>query len=38
MEDITHWVVERVATMPREHKFALGDKPVEACLEVTRRT
>ena len=35
MEDITHWVVERVARMPREHKFAIGDKLVEACLDVT---
>jgi len=35
MEDITHWVLERVAKMPRAHKFALGDKLAEACLEVT---
>lgn len=35
MEDIAHWVLERVAKMPREHKFALGDKLVEACLDVT---
>ncbi len=35
MEDITHWVIERVAKMPREHKFAIGDKLVEACLGVT---
>src|SRR5208283_4672429 len=35
MEDITHWVIERVAKMPREHKFAIGDKLVEACLDVT---
>ncbi len=35
MEDITHWAIERVAKMPREHKFAIGDKLVEACLEVT---
>jgi hypothetical protein len=35
MEDVTHWVVERVAKMPREHKFAIGDKLVEACLDVT---
>jgi hypothetical protein len=35
MEDITHWVLERVAKMPREHKFALGDKLVEPCLEAT---
>jgi hypothetical protein len=35
MEDIAHWVVQRVAKMPREHKFAIGDKLVEACLDVT---
>ena len=35
MEDITLWVVQRVAKMPREHKFAIGDKLVEACLDVT---
>ena len=35
MEDLTHWVVGRVATMPREHKFAIGDRLVETCLEVT---
>lgn len=35
MEDIAHWVIERVAKMPREHKFAIGDKLVEACLDVT---
>ena len=35
MEDITHWAIERVAKMPREHKFAIGDKLVEACLDVT---
>jgi hypothetical protein len=35
MEDITHWVIGRVAKMPREYKFALGDKLTEACLHVT---
>ena len=35
MEDVTHWAIERVAKMPREHKFAIGDKLVEACLDVT---
>ncbi len=35
MEDLTVWVVERVAKMPREHKFAVGDKLVETCLDVT---
>lgn len=35
MEDLTVWVIERVAKMPREHKFTVGDKLVESCLEVT---
>ena len=35
MEDLTVWVIERVAKMPREHKFAVGDKWVESCLSVT---
>ena len=35
MEDVTHWVIERVAKMPREHKFTLGEKLVETCLHVT---
>lgn len=35
MEDLTLWVLERAAKMPREHKFTLGDKLVETCLEAT---
>lgn len=35
MEDLTHWVIERVSKMPREHRFALGDRLVETCLAVT---
>ena len=35
MEDLTVWMVERVAKMPRDHKFTSGDKLVEVCLEVT---
>jgi hypothetical protein len=35
MEDVTLWVIERVAKMPRDHKFTIGDKLVETCLEVT---
>lgn len=35
MEDLSVWVIENVAKMPREHKFAVGDKWVETCLEVT---
>jgi hypothetical protein len=35
MEDLTVWVVERAAAMPRAHKFTIGDKLVETCLEIT---
>lgn len=35
MEDLTLWVVERVAKMPRDHKFTLGDRLIETCLAVT---
>lgn len=35
MEDLALWTLERVAKMPRDHKFTLGDKLVETCLEVT---
>jgi len=35
MEDLTVWMIERVAKMPRDHKFTVGDKLVEACLETT---
>lgn len=35
MEDLTMWTVERTAKMPREHKFTVGDKLVETCLEIT---
>src|SRR5690349_11666214 len=35
MEDLTVWAVERAAKMPREHKFTVGDKLIEACLEIT---
>jgi uncharacterized Fe-S cluster-containing radical SAM superfamily protein len=35
MEDLLVWVIERVAKMPREHKFTVGDRLVETCLEVT---
>lgn len=35
MEDLTLWVLERAAKMPREHKFTLGDKWVKTCLEAT---
>jgi hypothetical protein len=35
MEDLTVWVAERASKMPREHKFTVGDKWLESCLEVT---
>lgn len=35
MEDLTVWVVERVAKMPRYYKFTVGDKLCETCLQVT---
>jgi hypothetical protein len=35
MEDLTHWVMERVAKMPREHRFTVGGRLLETCLEVT---
>lgn len=35
MEDLTVWVVERAAKFPRDHKFTVGDRWVETCLEVT---
>lgn len=35
MEDLPVWVIERTAKMPREHKFTVGDKLVERCLEIT---
>jgi hypothetical protein len=33
MEDLLVWVMERVAKMPRDHKFTIGDRLVEACLQ-----
>ncbi len=35
MEDLTVWTVERVAKMPRDHKFTVGDRLVETCLSLT---
>lgn len=34
MEDLAMWTLERVAKMPRDHKFTLGDKLVDTCLEI----
>lgn len=38
MEDLTVWAVEHAARMPRDHKFTIGDKIVETCLEITTRS
>lgn len=35
MEELLVWVMERCGKMPREHKFTVGDRLVETCLEVT---
>ena len=35
MEELTLWVMQRAAKMPRAHKFTVGDRLVETCLEVT---
>lgn len=34
METLLAWVCERVAKFPREHKFTVGDRLVETCLDV----
>jgi len=35
MEELTLWVMQHVAKFSREHKFTLGDRLVETCLDVT---
>lgn len=35
MEALLGWVVLRVAKFPREHKFTIGDRLVETCLDIT---
>lgn len=35
MEDLLVWVIERVAKMPRDHKFTVGDRLVQECLAIT---
>jgi len=35
MEDVSLWLLERVAKMPRQHRFTLGDRLVETSLEAT---
>ena len=34
-EDLTVWVMERAEKFPRNHKYTVGDKLVETCLEMT---
>jgi hypothetical protein len=34
MESLLAWTCERVAKFPREHKFTVGDRLVETCLDV----
>jgi hypothetical protein len=33
MEDLTVWVMERAAAFPREHRFTVGERLVDACLD-----
>jgi len=35
MEELTLWVMQRVAKMARAHKFTVGDRLVETCLDVS---
>jgi hypothetical protein len=35
MEVLLAWVVERFAKFSREHKFTVGDRLVETCLDIT---
>ena len=35
MEELTLWVTQRAAKMPRGHKFTLGERLVQTCLDVT---
>lgn len=35
MEELTVWIIERVAKFPRAHKFTVGDRLVETCLDIT---
>ncbi|MCC6215909.1 MAG: four helix bundle protein [Polyangiaceae bacterium] len=34
MESLLVWVVERVAKFPREHRFTVGDRLIEVCVDV----
>lgn len=33
MEGLLQWVAERVAKLPREHRFAVGDRLLVTCIE-----
>ena len=35
MKTLLAWVVERVAKFPRDHKFTIGDRLIETCLDIT---
>ena len=34
MESLLTWVAERVAKFPRDHRFTVGDRFLDTCLEV----
>jgi hypothetical protein len=34
MEGLLTWTAERVAKFPRDHKFTVGDRLLETCLDV----
>jgi four helix bundle protein len=34
METLLTWTAERVAKFPRDHKFTVGDRLVETCLDI----
>ena len=34
MESLLTWTAERVAKFPRDHKFTVGDRLIETCLDV----
>jgi hypothetical protein len=34
METLTVWVAERVAAFPRKHRFTVGDRWIDTCLDV----
>lgn len=35
MEELTLWVIQHVTKMPKAHKFTLGERWLETCLDVT---